>query len=35
MSIIDFGALSQLTNFYMERVEEKLAWKGLKKNWPL
>jgi hypothetical protein len=24
-SIIDFGALSQLTNFYMEKVEEKLA----------
>jgi len=25
MSIIDFGALSQLANFYMEREEEKLA----------
>ena len=25
MSIIDFGALSQLINFYMERVEEQLA----------
>ena len=25
MSIIDFGALSQLANFYMEKVEEKLA----------
>lgn len=25
ISIIDFGALSQLTNFYMEKVEEQLA----------
>ena len=25
ISIIDFGALSQLANFYMEKVEEKLA----------